>query len=47
MPTLRHASTFLFDLIDPAVGLINAPGSLYIDVRALHPPWHTAAQHVM
>ena len=32
MPTLRHASSFLFDLIDPAIGLINAPGSLYIDV---------------
>jgi hypothetical protein len=35
MPTLRHASSFLFDLIDPCVGLINAPGSLYIDVK--HP----------
>lgn len=35
MPTLRHASSFLFDLIDPVIGLINAPGSLYIDVK--HP----------
>ncbi len=33
MPTLRLASSFLFDLIDPTLGLINAPGSLYIDVR--------------
>jgi hypothetical protein len=33
MPTLRHASSFLFDLVDPVFGLINAPGSLYIDVK--------------
>jgi hypothetical protein len=38
MPTLRHASSFLFDLIDPVLGLINAPGSLYIDVNHPNPP---------
>eukprot|EP00759_Apiculatamorpha_spiralis_P004357 PhF_6_TR12594/c0_g1_i1/m.19846 len=32
MPTLRNASAFLFDMIDPSVNLLNAPGSLYIDV---------------
>ena len=32
MPTLRNASSFVFDLIDPEVNLIFAPGSLMIDV---------------
>lgn len=32
MPTLRLASEFLFDLIDPRVQLANVPGSLMIDV---------------
>ena len=32
MPTLRNASSFLFDMIDPKVHLLSAPGSLYIDV---------------
>jgi hypothetical protein len=32
MPTLRKASSFLFGLIDPEVGLAKAPGSLMIDV---------------
>lgn len=32
MPTLRNASSFVFDLIDPDKQLINAPGSLMIDV---------------
>ena len=36
MPTLRHASSFLFDLIDPAIGLINAPGSLYVTHFSRH-----------
>jgi len=32
MPTLRNASSFVFDLIDPEMNLIFAPGSLMIDV---------------
>jgi hypothetical protein len=36
MPTLRRASSFLFDLIDHDVGLINAPGSLYIDASSMN-----------
>ena len=32
MPTLRLASSFVFDLIDPQMGLVLAPGSLMIDV---------------
>ena len=32
MPTLRNASSFVFDLIDPQMNLIFAPGSLMIDV---------------
>jgi glycogen debranching enzyme len=32
MPTLRNASSFVFDLIDPTTNLIFAPGSLMIDV---------------
>lgn len=32
MPTLRNASSFVFDLIDPQMNLILAPGSLMIDV---------------
>jgi hypothetical protein len=32
MPTLRRASSFLFDLLDREKMLLNAPGSLYIDV---------------
>eukprot|EP01062_Namystynia_karyoxenos_P056453 TRINITY_DN47418_c0_g1_i1.p1 TRINITY_DN47418_c0_g1~~TRINITY_DN47418_c0_g1_i1.p1 ORF type:complete len:912 (+),score=201.92 TRINITY_DN47418_c0_g1_i1:73-2736(+) len=32
MPKLRNASAFLYDMIDPAVGLLSAPGSLMIDV---------------
>jgi len=32
MPTLRTASAFLFDMIDPDLGLANCPGSLMIDV---------------
>jgi hypothetical protein len=32
MPTLRNASDFCFDLIDPSMHLLDAPGSLMIDV---------------
>jgi hypothetical protein len=32
MPTLRSSAGFCFNLIDPTNGLINAPGSLMIDV---------------
>jgi hypothetical protein len=32
LPTLRNASSFVFDLIDPEMDLIFAPGSLMIDV---------------
>eukprot|EP00041_Stephanoeca_diplocostata_P004961 m.53855 g.53855 ORF g.53855 m.53855 type:complete len:798 (-) comp15471_c1_seq1:129-2522(-) len=32
MPTLRKASSFCFNLIDPERHLLNAPGSLMIDV---------------
>jgi len=32
MPTLRLASSFLFDLIDEDVGMASVPGSLMIDV---------------
>jgi hypothetical protein len=32
MPTLRNASSFLFDMIDPQMHLLKCPGSLYIDV---------------
>lgn len=32
MPTLRLASSFLFDLLDASRSLLSAPGSLYIDV---------------
>jgi hypothetical protein len=32
MPTLRKAAAFCFQLIDPAMGLMKAPGSLMIDV---------------
>eukprot|EP01065_Artemidia_motanka_P009197 TRINITY_DN14698_c0_g1_i1.p1 TRINITY_DN14698_c0_g1~~TRINITY_DN14698_c0_g1_i1.p1 ORF type:complete len:961 (+),score=323.32 TRINITY_DN14698_c0_g1_i1:61-2883(+) len=32
MPKLRTASAFLYDMINPAFGLLNAPGSLMIDV---------------
>jgi len=32
MPTLRNASAFLFDMIQPDFELLNAPGSLMIDV---------------
>lgn len=32
LPTLRNSSDFCFDLIDPTVNLLDAPGSLMIDV---------------
>ena len=32
LPTLRNASNFCFDLIHPDIHLIDAPGSLMIDV---------------
>jgi hypothetical protein len=32
MPLLRNASNFLFDLLDEETGLLDAPGSLFIDV---------------
>ena len=32
MPTLRNASSFVFDLIDPQMNMVFAPGSLMIDV---------------
>lgn len=32
MPTLRKAASFVFDLIDPQINLVFAPGSLMIDV---------------
>lgn len=32
MPKLRNASAFLFDMIDPNFNLLDAPGSLMIDV---------------
>jgi hypothetical protein len=32
LPTLRLASSLVFDLIDPQMGLVLAPGSLMIDV---------------
>ena len=32
LPTLRNASSFCFDLIDRSLHLLNAPGSLMVDV---------------
>lgn len=42
MPTLRLAASFCFDLINPKIGLLDAPGSLMIDVfiRYDYPSYH-------